>query len=363
MDLDFNDLDFATIGGRNGTGNGSGSGSGTIAASIAESTTDKAYRILTASGNITSYSKLAALNVCPRKYEMDQLEANSPVAEAPEQNADFAFGHAVGAGIQTYAATMDLEMALFAGFTSWKLPADFVQIKTTTRMGKEYHKETNKSLDEAMWAIEQFPAFYDSMLGEWEILVLPSGKPAVELSFGIDFKNGFYHYGHIDCILQHKFTKQLAVWEGKTTGSMMPKESSYGNSAQALGYSVIVDYLSKMLKLPAQNYEVFYIVWTTESREYLLMPFTKTATAKAEWLMTMQLEQDRIKVYSNHGLFPKNGNACTFQFGRECKWYGTCQYANDSVFPGVVIPIAADPHAAHETDLFITVDDLVDNFA
>ncbi len=363
MDLDFNDLDFATIGGRNGTGNGSGSGSGTIAASIAESTTDKAYRILTASGNITSYSKLEALNICPRLYELNQLEANSPNPAVEEGNADFAFGHAVGAGIQTYAATMDLEMALFAGFTSWKLPADFVQIKTTHRYGKEYTKETNKSLDEAMWAIEQFPIFYDSMLGEWEILVLPNGKPAVELSFGIDFKNGFYHYGHIDCILQHKFTKQLAVWEGKTTGLSMPKESAYGNSSQALGYSVIVDYLSKMLGLPAQNYEVFYIVWTTESREFMLMPFTKTAGAKAEWLMTMQLDQGRIKIYDNARLFPKNGKACSFQFGRECKWYGTCQYANDSVFPGVVIPIAADPHAAHETDLFITVDDLVDNFA
>lgn len=360
MDLDFDDLDFATIG--RSTGESSGS-SGSIAATIAESTTDKAYRILTASGNITSYSKLGALAICPRLYEMDQLEANSPNPRIEEKNADFAYGHSVGAGIQTYAATLDLNMALFAAFTSWRLPADFVQIKTIRRNGKEYSKETNKSLDEAIWAVEQFVSFYDSALSEWEILVLPSGKPAVELSFGIDFQNGYFHYGHIDVILQNRFTKQLAVWEGKTTGSNFPKESSYGNSSQALGYSIIVDYLSRFLGLPDQNYEVFYIVWSTELREFLLMPFTKTANAKAEWLGTMQLEQSRISMYNNHKLFPKNGNACAFQFGKECKWYGTCQYANDSIFPGVVIPIVTDPHAVHPTDLFITLDDILDNFA
>lgn len=324
------------------------------AVAIAGTTTDKEYRILLRNGNCTSHSKLSMLHKCPRLYELESLKASTPAAEEPDElNLDFAFGHAVGAGIQTYGATGDLVAAQFAAFLSWKAPYD---MEATDKYGNS----KGKSLHWACYAVEKFAVFMqESELSDWEVLRLPDGRPAVELSFGIDTQNGYFHFGHIDTVLINKQTKKLAVWEGKTTGMEIVDEAAYGNSYQALGYSVVVDAIASQLALPDADYEVFYVVYSSKSREFQLLPFPKSRTQRAEWLQDLLLTHATLEKYSELQFFPKRGDHCLDKWGKKCRWYGTCQMRNSSLFPGASIKKVSSLQEVKSVDFFFTLEELV----
>lgn len=299
---------------------------------ISVSTSSKTYRKLIASENATSYSKLAQLHSCPRKYELDQLEANSKSSgieieeDAATINLDFAFGHAVGAGIQTYATTRSLVASQFAAFIAWKAPWEAE--KLDKRSG-----EATKSLTLAEIAVEKFGYFYEQALGDWEVAVLPSGKPAVELSFAIDMGNGFFHFGHVDVVLRHKVLNKLAVWEGKTTGFESIDEAIYANSNQALGYSVVVDAIAGLLGAVGGDYEVLYVVYSSSTRNFSLLPFGKSRTQRAEWLQDLLLDQASLGQYQKLNFYPKRGESCySYSFRSRCKWFGNCTMKNSSLF-------------------------------
>lgn len=334
------------------------------AQAISGSTSDKEYRKLVAHLNATSYSKLGLLHECPRKYELTMLESNGACIELetelgeivdtePAQvNLHFAYGHAVGAGIQTFATTGNLVSAQWAAFLAWKAPwdAEFLDKKGNP---------TGKSLTWALYAVEKFAQFWDEHLSEWEILTLPDGRPAVELAFGVDTQNGYFHYGHIDAVLQHRETKRLAVWEGKTTGASVIKDAAYGNSYQALGYSVVIDALSQQLGLPNSDYEVFYIVYSSKEKKYQLLPFPKSLAQRAEWLQDLLLDHAMIEKYNELGFYPKRGDACVNKFGFTCKWYGTCQMRTSSLFPGAKLPVLTAVSDGKSVDYTFTLDELV----
>lgn len=325
------------------------------ARTIAASTSDKEYFLLTGSVNATSNSKLGVLHKCPRLYELEGLRAAAKVeSETVQANVDFAFGHAVGAGIQTYGATLNLLAAQFAAFISWRAPYD---LEKTDKEGKP----VGKSLPLALWAVEQFPRFYDRELSEYEVLKLPDGRPAVELSFAIDMQNGFFHFGHIDTVLIHKPTRKLAVWEGKTTGSTVVKDADYANSYQGLGYSVILDAVADALDLPGQDYDVFYITYATQLREFTLMPFHKSRTQRAEWLQDLLITHATIAEYQRLGFYPKRGENCVDRWGRTCQWFGNCQMRNDSLFPNAAQRRIQSVQELKSVDFFFTLNQLVES--
>ena len=66
-----------------------------------KNTSDKAYREILRHGNTTSFSQLEEFYRCPRKFQKRKEQAAFGVAPRRD-NVDFAFGHAVGAGIQNY---------------------------------------------------------------------------------------------------------------------------------------------------------------------------------------------------------------------------------------------------------------------
>jgi hypothetical protein len=325
------------------------------AKAIAESTSDKEYRKLMRNGNCTSHSKLALLHKCPRLYEIEMLRAVMPANpdEPDELNADFAYGHSVGAGIQAYAATGNLVAAQFAAFLAWKAPWDFEKLDKNGN-------PTGKSLPMALHAIESFAFFMaNSELADYEVFRLPNGKPAVELSFAVDTENGYYHFGHIDTILIHRATGKLAVWEGKTTGSEFVDEATYGNSYQALGYSVVVDALASSMGLPSSDYEVLYIVYSSKSREFQLLPFPKSRTQRAEWLQDLLLTHATIDKYQELQFFPKRGDSCLNKWGKKCRWYGNCQMRNESLFPGIKVPTIESVEQVEAVDYKFTLTELI----
>lgn len=311
------------------SGTGSNADANREAKAIAGATVDKEYRILMKKENATSFSKLQLLHKCPRLYEIEMLKAASTAPQEPDAlNADFAFGHAVGAGIQTYGATRNLIAAQFAAFTAWRAPYDFEKLDAKGN-------PTGKSLTWALYAVEKFALFCDTELADYEVLRLPDGRPATELSFAVDTQNGFFHFGHIDTVLRHRSTGQIAVWEGKTTGMENVHEAAYGNSYQALGYSVVVDAIASSLGLPSADYEVLYVVYSSKAREFQLLPFTKSPSQRAEWLQDLLLTHATISKYSELQFFPKRGDSCLDKWGKTCRHYGTCHMRSESLFPGV----------------------------
>lgn len=321
---------------------------------ISASTSDKAYRKLTSHANITSYSLLSQLHDCPRKFELEKLQANAEVpVDTGIINLDFAFGHAVGAGIQTYAATGSLVSAQLAAFLAWKAPWDAEKLDKNQR-------PVGKSLAHALIAVEKFQYFWQRELDEWEVVRLPSGKLATELAFAVDFQNGKFYFGHIDTVLQHKVHKQLAVWEGKTTGWSV-NEATYGNSNQALGYSVVVDKIAEEIGANGNDYDVLYIVYDTKQQEFTLMPFHKTRTQRAEWLQDVLLDHANITTYQKINFYPKRGESCVSKFGYPCSWYGTCQMSNSGLFPGVTPPELSkeEVNSVEDLDFVFTLSELI----
>ena len=326
------------------------------AKAISANTSDKAYRELTSRENVTSFSLLSALHQCPRAYELNKLQANHPSSREPVEfvNLDFAYGHAVGAGIQTYAATGSVTSAIFAAMLAWKAPWDAEKLDKRDQW-------TGKSLAYATLAVEKFAWWWQENMSEWEVVVLPSGKKAVELAFAVDFQNGRYHFGHIDVLLRNRVTGKLAVWEGKTTGFENVDEAMYANSSQALGYSVVVDAIAKEIGADGTEYEVLYIVYSSKSREFQLLPFGKTRSQRAEWLQDTLLDHASLDTYKRIKFYPKRGENCINRYGFKCQWFGTCTMRNDSLFPGLELkqlPVE-ELHSIEALDFVFKLDDLV----
>lgn len=298
-------------------------------------TSDKSYNQLQSHVNVTSYSILQELHSCPRKYQLIKARAASGGSQRP--NVDFAYGHAVGAGVQSWLITRDLDVALFNAFLAWNIPMEaMIEKKRKTHWN-------------AMLAVMKYPEFHEMVLDDWEVFVLPNGKPAIELSFSVDFENGYKHYCHVDVILINTRTKQLAVQENKTTGSKEVESAYYANSSQALSYAVLLD----QLQVDA-SYEVFYCVYSTTSREWQLLPFTKTSTLRAEWINDVRLDHATIDAYRAMEFFPKRGESC-FNYNRRCEFFGECNLTGH--LPELKL-LAADAEA-ERTDFQFKISDII----
>lgn len=252
---------------------------------------------------------LNELHSCPRKYQLIKSRAASGGKQG--STVDFSFGHSVGAGIQSWLITGDIDTALFNAFLAWRVSYDAVLEKSS------------KSIWTASLAVMKFPEFYAQCLDDWELFVLPSGKPAVEVSVEVDFENGYKHYLHIDAILVNKRTGQLAVLENKTLGMKSVEAALYANSSQALSYAVLLDQLQV-----DSSYEVFYCVYSTPNREWQLLPFTKSSSQRAEWITDVRMDHAALSMYKDMGFFPKRGGSC-FSFSRRCEFFGECNLTSN----------------------------------
>lgn len=298
-------------------------------------TTDKGYHRLKRYANVTSYSILQELHACPRRLLIQRYAADSGEQDSPVENIHFAFGHSVGAGVQSLLQTGNLQTALLNSFLAWRI--DF-----NARLDKK-----KKSIWEASIAVEKFNLILQESLAEWELVVV-NGKPAIELAFELDCGNGYYHYGHIDAIIRNKATKEVAVLELKTTGLTSAEEALYGNSSQALGYSVILDTIFPGLT----SYEVFHMVYSSTEREWTALPFLKTTGHKAEWIKDLLLDQAVLEKYQELQFYPKRGESC-FNYFRRCDYYGIC-----NTLPDKELPMLEDG-AAEDVDFSLKLEDVI----
>ena len=264
-----------------------------------------------------SYSSLLTLHACPRKYELSKLARDKA---SDSRSVTFAFGHAVGAGIQSYLLDQDLDKAILAAFLAY----DYDLLDE----GWASEQRAKKSFATAVLAIQKFEQVYKlSDLHQYEVAVI-NDQPAIELSFSIQLLDGFIYRGYVDAVLRHRYSGELLVLELKTTSGTAVNEASYKNSAQALGYSIVLDSLAS----EQQSFDVRYLVYKTNQQEYEPMNFTKFFDQKVNWIRTVINDCELISKYESNQFFPSYGESC-YNYFRPCEFYGTCTLSSSALYP------------------------------
>jgi len=266
-------------------------------------TTVDGYAIFAGKANTLSYSQIEELHTCPRKFLL-----NKHSTSGRSTNIDFAMGHAVGEGVQKYLETRDLNLALLAADRAFDL--DYFEVNDKKKKGIDY----------AFHAVEKFPVFADEMFSEWELLILPNGKPAIETTFSIQIGE-YWFSSHIDIILKNRYTGQLRVFEIKTSGFSSISPEIYANSNQALGYLAQV----KQLLPDVTELEVDYLVYSCPSMEWNFLPFVKSEAHLLDWVTDLVISKEQVARYFELGHFPKYGSGC-LKFNRTCQHFGVCDF-------------------------------------
>jgi len=287
-----------------------------------------------------SYSGLLTLHSCPRLFQLEKLQVERPEVDY-ESSVTFAYGHLVGEGIQQILLGMTLDQIYFDQFCKWEPDLFAENLKQV------------KSFYYAMFAVEKFASMRSSgYLADWELCYVDS-IPAIELSFRITFPDGFKYRGFVDAVLKNKKDGRVMVLEVKTTSATNLNPATYKNSAQAIGYSVVLDHLFPDLS----SYEVLYLAYKTKGMEYEQMPFEKSYLQRALWIKELLLDIEVIKMYEESGIYPMRGESC-LRFFRECNYLGLCTLSTEALVDPE--PEEAD-RKVEEYQIEITLNDLINS--
>ena len=256
-----------------------------------------------------SYSSGGTLHTCPKEFQIYKMGE----AKLSERNVTYSFGHAVGAGVQSLLCGDSLELAIWQAFCAWDVDLF------------DYEEKSKKAFHWVVNALEKFLPYAVQIHKDYEVATF-DGKQAKELSFQVLFPHGFRYRAHIDVVLRHKVSGELLVVELKTTKAKTIMEATYGNSRQALSYSVVLD------KIASGNasYKVWYIIYQTELEDYEPMPFTKTALDKAKWIKGILVDCEQVRSYQEQAFYPQYDGSCV-RFFRPCQYYGMCGMSDKSL--------------------------------
>jgi hypothetical protein len=258
-----------------------------------------------------SYSSLLTLHTCPRKFQLDKLNAEKESFDLDgSQSLTFAYGHAVGTGIQLLLQRTLMDEVIWQTFLNWNVDLALDNPKQ------------KKSFYLAVIALMKFEGIAAAYLKDYD-LVIHEGQPAVELSFSITLPDGFKYRGFVDAVLRHRETGEVVVLECKTSSATNINAAQYKNSSQAVGYSVVLDVIAP----DVSSYRVFYLPYKTKSGEYELFTFPKSYLQRALWIQELLLDVELVKMYEGVGIYPMRGESC-FSFYRECEYYNTCTLSN-----------------------------------
>ena len=292
-----------------------------------------------------SYSSLLELHSCPRKLELSRLGSIAETSESQEETITFSYGQIVGLGIQMILESKSESEILWAMFLGWK-PELFAD-----------NPKQNKSFAAAVYAIQKFIAMQQQGYLEDYELVRYEDRPACELSFLINLPGGFKYRGFVDAVLRHKYTGEVIVLECKTSSATTLNPATYKNSAQAIGYSIVLDAIFPTLS----SYRVLYLVYGTKSLQYEQLEFTKSYVQRARWIRELVLDTEMISLYHAADLYPMRGESC-FSYFRECKYMGLCQMDTDRLVSPPPATLQADIDKVNSTyQINITLDDLINS--
>lgn len=289
-----------------------------------------------------SYSSLLTLHKCPRKFQLYRLKSVQTDIEDLGQSLTFAYGHIIGSGIQSILEGKSFTQTLWSAFLEWDVDL-FAS-----------NDKQNKSFWGAVHALRQFAHIRETALSDWE-LVYYQGKPACELSFAIYLPDGFVYRGFVDAVLKHRGTGRVRVLECKTHSANIVNPAQYKNSAQAIGYSIVLDAIFPSLS----SYDVLYTPYSSKKEEWEFIPFEKSYYARALWIRELLLDVEVIKMYEEVGIYPMHGESC-YDFYRECEYLQHCTLSTEHL----VSPLTPEHEAKIDEELEkfqikITMEDLI----
>lgn len=265
---------------------------------------------------LLSHSSRSSLHKCPRKYQLYRLSSEQISLEDEkemQQGVTFAYGKAVGVGVQSVLEGKTEDQIAIDTFLEWDV--DLL----------DANPRQNKSFWLALFAVQKFAKLVaNGFLEDYE-LVYYKGKPAVELSFQILLPQGFKYRGFVDAVLRHKHTGDVVVLENKTSSSKA-NAAYFKNSGQALGYSVVLDILFPSLS----SYEVLYMVYETKSYEYVELPFKKSLLQRALWLQELIIDTQMVELYESYQTYPMHGENC-YDFFRDCEYLSLCTLSTENL--------------------------------
>jgi hypothetical protein len=282
-----------------------------------------------------SHSSTKVLHECERKFEIEKLLVGG---DKKQDNEHFSFGHAYGAGVATYLVTQDQDAAIFECWLRY-----WPEIETE-----------KKSVHMSVLALINSFVTLDNILQDYEVAFF-NGKPAVELSFRLDISKDFYFVGHIDIVLQNRYTKKYFVVDAKSTGlNLLDVSPLYRHSGQTVGYSIALDAIvGEELTEFGVGYVVAQIDAKNLSTKTHFLTYEKNITDRLKWFMTLGMDAERISRMQELKHFPMREDSCV-RFNRTCRHFGTCHmHALDQYKELEEDPI--------EYDFHYQLDDLIEN--
>jgi len=258
-----------------------------------------------------SYSSANTLHECPKKFQLYRLKTHT-TEDSVFQNISNSFGHSCGLAAQLIFQEhpWTLQEILWQQFLHWPKELPIIEAEDVkARKGFIYAN---------LYAAKLWHARRNGLLCDW-VIDDYNGKPAVELSFQILLPDGFRYRGSVDAVLRNRITGAIGVLEHKTTKYKVIDPAQYKNSAQAVGYSIVLDHLYP----DVSSYEVLYLVYSSTEMEIVPLDFTKSLAQRAEWLQDILFDIDNIRAYDESGVYPRRGESC-FNFFRQCQYFQTC---------------------------------------
>lgn len=291
-----------------------------------------------------SYSSDNTFHGCPRQFELDKMGQGGLDISSPH----FAFGSAVGAGIQSLVSGHTLDEAWMEAFLAWDIHIE------------DGYAKSKKTFGQALDAIKTFQSYAQVLSADWEIFKYegPEGllKNAVELNAKVSLPNGFTYRIYIDIVLRNKVSGELLVLELKTTGYNNVDEAMYGNSNQALSYGVVLDRIASGYS----SFSVWYYVYSTAKEDWEFFDFPKSKVDKANWIRTILYDTGNIAKCMEDGFFPKQGESC-IQWGHRCNYYGACGMSNDSLYAGEhTIALRVKKELETKYDFSFTLEEIIE---
>lgn len=270
---------------------------------------------------LTSYSSSLLQHSCLRKYQLTKLSKNSRPVDSM-QELTFQFGHTVGDAVVRLMQGVPLERVLWETvFLGWP-SQDFFQ----------ENPKQKKSMFHAIYALEKLNSMLqDGFMDDYELVYLLDGRPAAEVSYKLYLPGGYIERGYIDMILRSKITGKFCIFDNKTSSARYLNAGQYQNSAQALGYSVVLDKLAPGMDI---DYTVSYFVWLTFLERWEHFEFPKTEMQRAQWIQSKLWDVEELKrvreTYGDYGMWPLSGEAC-FSYNRPCPFMDTCQLQTEKL--------------------------------
>lgn len=268
-----------------------------------------------------SYSSSLLLHGCPRKYQLQKMQAefSKQQEEDWKQTLTFAYGHAIGEALQDILIGIkSRDQVIFDRMVAW--PCDLF----------DENEKQKKSFAHVLQAIAKFYAMLDDGFFEEYEVAIYNGKPAAELSFRIHFPDGSTYRGYVDLVVRNKLTGEYVIVEIKSNSGRKIAHAQYKNSAQAIGYSVVLDRIHPGLA----SYTVEYLVYMTYLERWENFSFPKTMVQRALWvrdrLWEVQLLNDLVRDEGTYGVWPMHGEHC-FSYMKECDYMGSCHMPTEQL--------------------------------